>query len=277
MDYIQPHNIKETLMIMKKQREKPTLIAGGTNVIPDMRAKILRPDVLIDLSRLKGLSYIKEDKKRIQIGGLTTICELASSKMIEKYAPILSEAANQLGNPFVRNRATIAGNLADASPAADTAVPLLALEAIVITHKRQIPIDQFFVAPNQTVLEKNEIIKEVIFPKPNAITKMDYLKFGLRNAMAISVVSLAISVQWENEECKKVRVALGAVAPKPMRAYGVEAILANQKITKELIEACGEKVTKEISPISDIRASAEYRRSMTQVLLRRLIRQVALG
>ena len=161
MDYIQLRNIKETLMVMKKQRERATLIAGGTNVIPDMRAKVLRPDILIDLSRLKGLSYIKEDKKRIWIGGLTTISELASSKIIQKYAPILSEAAQQLGNPLVRNRATIAGNLADASPAADTAIPLLALGAEVITARdagkgRHIPIDQFFAGPNQTVFKKDE-------------------------------------------------------------------------------------------------------------------------
>jgi carbon-monoxide dehydrogenase medium subunit len=97
-----------------------------------MRAKVVKPDVLVDLSRVKSLSYIKEDKKKIQIGGLTTISELASSKVIQKYAPILSEAAQQLGNPLVRNRATIAGNLADASPAADTTVPLLILDAKVI-------------------------------------------------------------------------------------------------------------------------------------------------
>jgi carbon-monoxide dehydrogenase medium subunit len=134
MDYIQLRNIKESLKMMRKRRGRATFVAGGTNVIPDMRAKVLRPDVLIDLSHLKSLSYVKEDKKRIRIGGLTTISALASSQVIQKYASILSEAANQLGNPLVRNRATIAGNLADASPAADTAVPLLALEAMVVTE-----------------------------------------------------------------------------------------------------------------------------------------------
>jgi CO/xanthine dehydrogenase FAD-binding subunit len=279
MDYIQLRNIKESLQMMRKRRGRATFVAGGTNVIPDMRAKVLRPDVLIDLSHLKSLSYVKEDKKRIRIGGLTTISALASSQVIQKYASILSEAANQLGNPLVRNRATIAGNLADASPAADTAVPLLALEAMVVTEgdagkRRQIPVDQFFTGPNQTILRKGEIIREVFFPKPNSDSKMGYLKLGLRNSMAISVVSLTVLVDMERDKCKKVRIGLGAVAPKPIRAYGVEAKLTGQKITEELIEACGEKVTKEISPISDIRASAEYRREMTSVLLRRLIAQV---
>jgi carbon-monoxide dehydrogenase medium subunit len=266
--------MKETLRMMKKQMGRTTLIAGGTNVIPDMRAKAVKPAVLIDISRLKSLSYIREDKKKIRIGGLTTVSELASSKMIQRYAPILSEAANQLGNPLVRNRATIAGNLADGSPAADTAVPLLALEAIIITDRRKIPIDQFFVGPNRTVLKKDEMIKEIVFAKANSKTKMSYSKFGLRNAMAISVVSIAILKEIEGGRCKKARIGLGAVAPKPIRAYGVEEMLVDQKITGELIEACCEKVTKEIRPISDIRASAEYRREMTSVLLRRLMAQV---
>jgi CO/xanthine dehydrogenase FAD-binding subunit len=282
MEYVAPKTLLETLSLLKKWKDRAKLIAGGTNVIPDMRAKVVKPDVLVDLSHLKSLSYIKEDKKKIRIGGLTTISELTSSKVIQKYAPILSEAAQQLGNPLVRNRATIAGNLADASPAADTAVPLLALEAMVVTERnggkqRQIPIDQFFVGPNQTILKKGEIIEEVFFPKPNSKSKMDYLKLGLRNSMAISVVSLTVLLEMERDKCKKARISLGAVAPTPIRAYGVEEMLANQKITEELIKACGKKVTKEISPISDIRASVEYRREMTSVLLGRLLQQIADG
>ena len=132
MEYFISKSLSETLGFIKKWKGKAKLIAGGTNVIPDLRGKAIKPNVLIDLSHLKSLSYIKEDKKRIRIGDLTTISELASSRVIQKYASILSEAANQLGNPLVRNRATIAGNLADASPAADTTVPLLILDAKVI-------------------------------------------------------------------------------------------------------------------------------------------------
>lgn len=255
------------------------MVAGGTNVIPDMRARVLKSDVLIDLSRLKSLAYIKEEKKKIRIGSLTTISELASSKVIQKYAPILSQAANQLGNPLVRNRATIGGNLADASPAADTAVPLLALEAMVVAERdggkqRQTPIDQFFTGPNRTVLRRGEMIKEIIFPKPNSNAKMGYSKLGLRNAMAISVASIGVLMEMERDKCKEARIGLGAVAAKPIRAYRTEEMLVGEEITKQLIEACCGAITKEISPITDIRASAEYRRSMTSVLLGRLIRQV---
>lgn len=161
MDYLAPKTLNETLILLRNWRDKATLVAGGTNVIPDLRGRSIRPEVLIDISHLKSLSYIKEDRNKIRVGALTTISELASSEVIQKGTFLLSQACNQLGNPLVRNRATLAGNLADASPAADTAVPLLVLDAIVRTERdggkhRQIPIGQFFLGPNQTVFKKDE-------------------------------------------------------------------------------------------------------------------------
>jgi carbon-monoxide dehydrogenase medium subunit len=257
---------------------KATLIAGGTNLLPDLRARKIQPQVLIDLSHLKDLSYVKEDKGRIRIGGGTPIAELAASKIIRRVAPVLAEAAGQLGNPLVRNRATIAGNLAHASPAADTGVPLLALEATLVVARegtsRQIPIEQFFRGPNRTVLKPDEIIKEISFQKPISNARMSYIKLGRRSAMAISVVSVAVVLEMEDNKCKKVRIGLGAVAPKPVRAYGVEKMLEGEEITEKLIRACSENVQKEIHPITDIRASAEYRRAMTAVLLKRLIQGI---
>jgi CO/xanthine dehydrogenase FAD-binding subunit len=282
MEYFAPKSLSETLSLLRRQKNKGKFIAGGTNVIPDMRAKVLKPDVLIDISHLKSLAYIKEEKKRIKIGSLTTIAELASSKVIQKYAAILSQAANQLGNPLVRNRATIGGNLADASPAADTAVPLLVLEGIVLTEgdgakRRQISVDQFFTGPNHTVLKKGEMIKEIFFPKPNLNAKMGYLKLGLRNAMAISVASIAVLMEMEKGKCKKARISLGAVAPTPIRVYRAEEMLVGKDVTKQSIEGCCDEIKKEIRPITDIRASAEYRKEMASVLLRRLLQQIADG
>lgn len=282
MEYVRPENMKDALLVMKKWEDKAKWIAGGTNVIPDRRTKAIKPDVLVDISHFKNLSYIKEEKKRIRIGGLTTISEMVSSAILQKCAPILSGAANQLGNPLVRNRATIAGNLADASPAADTSVPLLVLEATVVAVRegrapREIPIDQFFLGPNLTVLRKDEMIKEILFMKPRAESKMGYFKLGLRNAMAISVVSVAILMEMEKTKCKKARIAFGAVAPTPIRAYKTEEMLVDREITTEWIETCSDQVKKEVHPITDIRASAEYRRSMASVFLRRLMQQGILG
>jgi carbon-monoxide dehydrogenase medium subunit len=277
MEYFVPRTVSEALVFMRKWKKKATLIAGGTNVIPDLRARAIRPEVLIDISHLKGLSYIREDKKKIHIGALTTVSELASSKIIQKWVPLLSHAANQLGNPLVRNRATIAGNLADGSPAADTAVPLLALEAIVVIQggkEKQVPIHQFFVGPNQTVLKRDEMIKEVIVHKFNPNARTAYFKLGLRNSMAISVVSIAVLMEIEKTFCIKARIGYGAVAPKPIRAYRIEEMLENKELTERLLRACCETIGKEISPISDIRASKEYRTEMASVLLKRVMKQV---
>ena len=279
MEYYSPRNISETLNILRKCKGKACLVAGATNVGPDMRAKTIRPHVLIDISHLNEISFIKEEKKRVRIGGLTTIAEIAASEIIQKYVPLLREAADQLGNPLVRNRATIAGNLANASPAADTAVPLLVLDATVITGRydgksRKVPIDRFFLGPNKTALRRDEIIREIVFSKPGENIRMAYTKLGLRNSMAISIVSVAVLAEMEGNEVRNVRVGLGAVAPKPLRAYGVEESLTGKEITADLIGVCCEQMKKEINPITDIRASAEYRGEMAGVLLGRLMRQV---
>jgi len=280
MEYLAPKSKAEALAIVSKWKEKGRLVAGGTNVVPDLRAKANQPEALIDISHLRNLSYIKEEKRRIRIGALTTLSEIASSKIIQRYAPVLSEAARQIGNPLVRNRATIAGNLADASPAADTAPPLLILEALLAIEKgngkaRQVPVHEFFTGPNRTVLKGDELIREIIFPKPKPSARMAYTKFGLRNSMAISVVSVAVLMETEQGLCKKARLGLGAVSPTPIRAYGVEEMLMGREIKEELIQQCCEKIQSEIHPITDIRASLEYRKSMASVLLGRLLRQVA--
>lgn len=279
MEYLRPQGTRQALQMMERWGGRAEVVAGGTNVIPDLRAKAIQPEALIDLSRLKNLSYIKEEKERVRIGALTTLSAIASSETVRRFASILSEATRQMGNPLVRNRATIGGNLADASPAADGAPPLLVLDASVILEKaggerRTIPIDRFFLGPNRTVLEEGELIREVVFPKAGPSARMAYAKFGLRNAMAISVVSVAVLLEIEEGICRKGRIALGAVSPTPIRAHGVEGLLVNRAPSEELISRCCEKVQAEIQPISDLRASEAYRRSITSVLLGRLLRQV---
>jgi len=276
MEFIQPQNIKETLLVLKKWGKKGMLVAGGTNVLPDLRAKSFSPEALIDISRLESLSFIKAEKGGIRIGALTPIAVIAASTILQKKAPILCEAARHLGNPLVRNRATLGGNLAKASPAADTAVPLLALEAVVTvqgagTRKRRIPLDQFFLGPNRKALRAGEMIQEVSFPLPSPGSKMAYRKMGLRNAMAISVVSLGVLLDMRKGICRRIRIAFGAVAPKPIRVYQAENVLIGKEITPELLQTCGTQAEKEISPITDIRAGAEYRRAMVSVLLRRVL------
>ena len=276
MEFIQPQNVNETLRALKKWGGKGLLVAGGTNVLPDLRAKKVLPKALIDLSRLESLSFIKMERGGFRIGALTPIAVIAASTILQKKAPILCEAARHLGNPLVRNRATLGGNLAKASPAADMAVPLLALEAVLEIQgaggrKRRIPLDQFFLGSNRNALRAGEIIQEVSFPLPSPGSKMAYRKMGLRNAMAISVVSLGVLLDMRKGICRRIRIAFGAVAPKPIRVYQAENVLIGKEITPELLQSCGTQAEKEISPITDIRAGADYRRAMASVLLQRAL------
>ena len=282
LQFASPKSVREALNLLKQARGKARIISGGTNMIPEMRVHTFLPRRLIDISRLKNLIYIKEERRKIRIGGLTPIFELISSSVLQLYAPILCQTARQLGNPQIRNRATLAGNLADASPAADMAVPLLVLEAAVVAARagrkdRAIPIQEFFLGPNKTTLQRDELIREIIFPKPGSAARMGYFKLGLRNAMAISVCSAALLAEFEGETCRKVRIALGAAAPVPMRACETEKILEAKEWRPEVLEAACARAAQEISPIADIRATADYRRSMASVLLRRLCEQVSRG
>jgi carbon-monoxide dehydrogenase medium subunit len=276
MEFIQPQNIQEALRALKRWGKKGMVVAGGTNLLPDLRAKKISPEALIDLSRIDSLSFIKVEEGGIRIGALTPIAEIAASKILRSRASILCEAARKLGNPLVRNRATLGGNLANASPAADTAIPLLALDACVEvqgsgSRKRRMPLDQFFLGANRNALKPGELIREVYFPLPNSGAKMAYRKMGLRNAMAISVISLGVVLEMHKGVCRRIRIAFGAVAPKPIRAYHAEKILLGKEITPDLLEACGSQAEKEISPITDIRGGAEYRRAMASVLLQQAL------
>jgi len=285
-DYIAPKTMDEVLEIMSRLEGKASLLSGGTNLIVNLRNNKIKPELVVDISRLSDFNYIREDEEKIKIGALTNISELTISQLLNHQAKILKEASIQFANPLVRNKATIGGNLADASPAADTAVPLIALEAKVKTidsdHKRrEIPIEELFLAPNQTLLKKDEVITEIEFSSlncDNGNLKSAYEKLGLRNAMAISIVSVAIVLKLRDEKyIEDVKVALGAVAPKPIRAQKVENILQGETLSQSLIEKSAEAVLDDISPISDIRASADYRRMMSKTLLKRALNKIMRG
>jgi len=281
-EYVTPKDLGEVFKALEGKKGRIKFIAGGTNVMPNIRSKAISPEVIIDLTGLKDLAHVREEAGMVSIGALTTIAAVASSGLIRKLSPILASAAASLGNPLTRNRATLGGNLADASPAADTAPPLLALEATVHSARpggrgREIPLDQFFLGPRRTVLEEDEIMTRITFPKPKDPSAGSHIKFGLRNAMAISVASIAVMLEREGKRCRKARVALGAVAPKPIRACLVEKRLEGKELDREVIEASAAAIQEEISPISDIRASAQYRRLVTSVLLKRSIEEALKG
>jgi carbon-monoxide dehydrogenase medium subunit len=276
--YFRPKNLREAIDVLEEWKGRAKVMAGGTNLIPDMRSGVPPPGAIVDLTGLRELTRIGQENGAVSIGALATISQIAASQVIRQHGAILASAASHLGNPLTRNRATIGGNLADASPAADTAPPLLALGASVHTERaggegREIPIKAFFHGPNQTALEASEIIREITYPPVKGPARGSHIKFGLRNAMAISVVSIAVLLEMDGSVCQRARVALGAVAPTPIRARRVEALLEGKTIDGPLLDECAAAVREEISPISDIRASGDYRRLATSALVKRAIQQ----
>jgi CO/xanthine dehydrogenase FAD-binding subunit len=278
IEYLKPHDIKELIALMAENKSRMTVIAGGTNLIPEMRDGVKTPQVLVDVSDLRELAGIQLDTDNITIGAATTIADLAASPVIREHVPILSKAAGELGNPLTRNRATIGGNLANASPCADTAPPLLAMEATVhITDaggkERAVPIDKFFMGYKLTRLGPGDVMTRITLSLPGPEAKGGHTKLGLRKAASICVASVALMLFKENGHIAKARIAFGSVAPQPIRAYALEALLEGNTINDALLAECDALVKKEISPIDDIRGTQNYRQAATGAILRRNLLQ----
>ena len=273
-EYLKPNDIKELLLFMAQNKNRATVIAGGTNLIPEMRDGVRTPQVLVDVSNLPELAGIQLNSDSITIGAATTIAEIAGSPVICENLPILAKAAGELGNPLTRNRATIGGNLANASPCADTAPPLLALEATVhITdaggQERTVPMDKFFMGYRLTRLGRGDVMTRITLPLSDPKARGGHTKLGLRKAASICVASVALMLLKENGHIARARVAFGSVAPQPIRAYALEALLEGRDLNDTLLGECDALLKKEIAPISDIRGTQNYRQAATGAILRR--------
>jgi xanthine dehydrogenase FAD-binding subunit len=273
-----PETLPEALELMSHRSPGLMPVAGGTNLVVDMRSGRHKPSHLLDLSRLENLQGIRRVNGSVVIGSMTTIADLLKNEEVKSSCPALNQAARVFANPLIRNRATLGGNLADASPASDTAPPLLVMDAEVELQSsdgnRNFPIYDFFVGVRKTAKSPEELITSIRWPILTSRWGMGYYKLGLRKADAISVVSVAVLLELSDEgACTKARIALGSVAPRPIRATKAEAALMGTLIDQTVIEKAGEIAAGECSPISDLRASAEYRRRMVGVLVRRSIEQ----
>jgi CO/xanthine dehydrogenase FAD-binding subunit len=271
--YVSPKTIEEALKILKEERVNACIAAGCSNLLPQIRDKKLNPKLLVDITNIGELKGISQKKGKICLGPLTTITELVNSKLLFKEYPILHQAAEQFADPVVRNNATIGGNLVTASPAADMAVPLLALDALIkiesTRQQREIRLKDFFLGPGRTVLLEDEMITEIEFERSNINKNGCYLKLGLRKAMAIAIASIGINLEVKENKIVQVRIAMGSVAPTSIRLTATEEFLQDQEVNDELLEKAINKVREEVNPISDIRASDEYRRYVSGVLFKR--------
>jgi len=274
-----PHSLQEALKCLDENAPSAFPIAGGTNLTVDMRSGRHRPKVLVAVDRLSELKGIRRDNGNIAVGSGTCIADLLNEPLISQHAPALVQAARLFANPLIRNRATIGGNLGDASPAADSAPPLLIADAEVElasrAGSRRMPLAEFFIGVRKTQLKPGELIKTVYFPVVSAQCKFGYYKLGLRKADAISVVSVAVMLEGQKGRCNRARIALGSVAPVPMRALAAEDVLKDQPISDALLSEAARLAAESASPISDLRSSADYRRRTVAVLVRRLLTQVS--
>ncbi len=277
--FYSPSSLPEVWDLLEYHGEGAKLIAGGTDLMVQMKNKLICPRVLINLWPLKELKGIERRNGELRVGALVTHASLAHSPLLQENWMLLAEAANKVGSPQIRNVGTVGGNLVNASPAADTAPALLALEGkVVLASKRgerKISLDSFLLGPGMTVLEKDEVLKEILIPIPPAGATGTFIKLGRRKSLDLAVVSVAVLLHLDplTKCCNWVRIALGAVAPTAIRAKETEKFLCGKILHEETIREAGAKAQEECHPISDIRASARYRREMVKVMVERALKK----
>ena len=276
--YISPKTKVEVLKILRQENSKASIVAGCSNILPYIKDKLISGKLLVDISKIEELKYIKIIDNHLYIGPATTISDLMNSEIIRKEYNILFHAAEEFADPIVRNTATIGGNLADASPAADTAPPLLVLNAVLeienLDGKRDVDLKDFFIGPRKNVLHNDEMITGIKIKNQSINKNGCFIKLGLRQAMAISLASIAMALETGNGKITDVRIAMGSIASKPLRLINVEEFLLNKKIDDALIGESMKKVSETVNPISDVRASEDYRRYVSGILFKRAFQQL---
>ena len=274
-DYYQPETIPEACEILSRYGAKAKVFAGGTDLLPKMKQELLVPEALVSLRCISGMSGIESIPGRgVVIGARVSPNELVNSQVLNDSYMSISEAAHSMANNQVRNMGSIGGNIVNAVPSADLPPILIALGAKVVLVGREgsrtMLLEDFITGPSRTVIVPDEVLEAVIIPDQET-TGSAYLKFGLRASGALAVVGVAAAVTMEGGIAEDVRIVLGAVAPIPMRSKKAEAKLRGKKVTEALLAEAAQIAASECKPISDIRASEEYRRDMVRVFTRRAL------
>jgi carbon-monoxide dehydrogenase medium subunit len=274
-DYYEPKSISEACNLLAADGARA--IAGGTDLVVQMKHGAKKPDVIVNLKGLEELKGIRCSDDGVVIGSLVKISDIAESQKIFDGWRAVSLGADSVGTPQVRNLGTIGGNLCNSSPCADTVPGLLASDAVaVITNgrdEREIRLADFFTGPGKNCLAKGEILKEVRLPKMPDLTKQAFFKMGPRKAADIAVINMAISISREGSRYSRVRIAMGSVAPTPIMAKDAELAMENVGNGCD-INKIADLAASAALPIDDVRGSAEYRRQMLKVAARRLLREL---
>jgi carbon-monoxide dehydrogenase medium subunit len=270
-----PETLNEAVGMLVKENTRAMLLAGGTDVLVRMKRGDIAPSLLINLKRIGGLDRIEKSKEGILLGALATIGDIECSPFIRQSHLVLARSAAVLGSPQIRNLATVGGNVGRASPAADTVPALIVRKARVRMEgpsgRREIDIEDFFRGPNQTCLSPGEIIASIFLPDAPPATGAVYLKLGRREGMDCAVAGAAAALTVAGAKAIEARIALASVAPVPLRARKAETVLLSGILGEERFREAARAASQECSPISDLRAGADYRRRMVEVMTYRAL------
>lgn len=272
--YVKVNTMSELLAL--EMEPGAQILCGGTDLVVKMRAGVIDPRTLIDISETEGLRGIERRSDCVEIGSATTIDEIAASSMIRRTLPLLAMVLDKLGSPQIRSRATLGGNLVNASPAADSAIPLLLYDAQLLlvrsSGERSVAVEDFFVSPGKTALAHGEYVRAISIPTASGDLSPFFHKIGRRKALIIAIASLGSLFKVRGDVIDEIRLAAGSVAPRPLRLRELEELLTGKRIDEQLIEQAKSAAMQAVSPIDDIRASADYRREVIGELVARMLR-----
>jgi carbon-monoxide dehydrogenase medium subunit len=276
-EYHAPQTLADTCALLNELGESAIVLAGGSDILHRLKIGHIHPEHLVSLKHIGQLREVRhEDGVGVIIGAAVTPDEIYRSRLLQERYLSLPMTAHEMGNPQVRNRGTIGGNICNASPLADLPPILIALNASVTVigtaGERFFALEDFITGPGRTQIGDDEILTEITIPD-QPTTGSTYIKFGMRKSGALAMVGVAVSVHVENNTLIDARVAMGAVAPVPMRAKNAEEILIGQTVSDDLLIQAADAAAAECTPITDVRGSAEYRREMIRVLTRRALRK----
>jgi len=270
-EYREPKTLGEAIEILAGEGPRAAVLAGGTDLLVRMKQGVVAPLLLVNLKRIAGLDRIERSAGGLGIGALTPIAAVERSEPLKRSHPVLTQAAGFLGSPSIRQLATLGGNVGRASPAADMVPALVVLKASVTAEgaagRREIPLDTFFTGPGQNVLAPAEVITAIVLPDPAPASGAAYVRLGRREGMDCALVGVAASLVLDGAGAiAEARVAMASCGPVPLRAKSAEALLREGPLDEERLRAAARATAGDSLPISDMRACADYRKEMVEVL-----------
>lgn len=275
--YAAPRSVEEAIALLRQYGGRAKLMAGGTDLINFVRTGALQPEIVIDIKNIPDMEGLAYDQERgLTIGALTKLIDIERSPVVKERYPALAEAVHLIASTQIRNKGTLVGNVCNASPSADSVPPLFVLGAKLTVKgaegERTVPIDGLYQGFKKLALAEDEIVTQIVIPPMAERSRAAYKAHTVRKAMDLAIVGVAAALTVDGAGiCQDAKVALGAVAVSCVRSPKAEKVLIGQKITRELAAKAGEEAMEDCSPISDVRASADYRRDMVRVFTKRAI------